>query len=93
MFVGVKVAVGGTAVFVGVKVAVGGIAVFVAVKVAVGGTAVFVGVLVGPVATVPPPKSSITAFAALMNHSPIYPPLVAYVQPLASRVPIKAPFW
>ena len=46
----------------------------------------------GPVTTVPPPKSSITAFAASMNHKPIYPPLAAYGQPLASREPIKVPF-
>jgi len=76
-----------------VEVAVGvPVGVKVAVLVAVGGTGVFVGVKVGPATTVPPPKSSRTALPALTNHKPMYPPLVAYVHPLASRDPSNVPF-
>ena len=70
---GVLVAVGsGVLVTVdnGVLVAVGN-----GVLVAVGGNGVWV--CVGPIPTVPPPKSSTTALSALMNHNPMYPPFAA----------------
>jgi len=82
--VGVNVAVLDD-VHVGVNVLVGvcdGVVVLVGVE---------VGVFVDAVELLPPPKSSSRALLAFMNHNPIYPPLVAYVQPLASREPIRIP--
>ena len=55
-----------------------GVLVGVAVEVAVGvlvATSVLVGVDVGLEERLPPPKSSNTASLALINQSPIYPPL------------------
>lgn len=84
----------GVEVFVATNVLVGGIGVlvFVGVLVAAKSVCVGVGVDVGPVKTVPPPKLSSTALPALMNQTPIYPPLEVYVHALASRVANNIPF-
>ena len=81
VIVGVLVPVGVT-VTVGVRVLVGVMVELVGVGVAVG---------LGMTTRVPPPKSSITAFGALANHSPIYPPPAKNGQALTLLTPCKFP--